>query len=233
MNLQTQTLDPEILAHNLITAREASGKSFKEVCDLLGIPTSRLKNYEEGKYIPSLPELESISFIYRIPLFALMRHEKLDRFIHDPDTDQLQQLIKIRDEIISTHILLALQEKEMSYKELSKQTGISYSRIKRYEAGSAQPPMDELISLCETLELSFSDLLDRESPIGSWQVMQQNFEATSAMPEDLVAFFTDPENISQLETAKLIANIGVENLSKLSKALAELLHEVSPGKLSE
>ena len=85
MNKNAITLDSQLLAKKLEKAREASGKSLKEISDLLGIPSSRLKNYEKGKYIPSLPELESISYIYRIPLFLLAGNEPKSDFNITPD----------------------------------------------------------------------------------------------------------------------------------------------------
>jgi len=62
-NTDNSSLNIEYLAKNLTIAREACGKSVKECSLLLDIPTSRLKNFETGKYIPSLPEIEALSFL--------------------------------------------------------------------------------------------------------------------------------------------------------------------------
>lgn len=229
MDINPTSIDVKLLSSNLIKAREASGKTIKEISTLLNIPASRLKNYEKGKYVPSLPELESISYIYRIPLFALLGNGNIDHFIHEPDQDQFQQLIEIRQEIISTRLLLAREKLAMSYKELTEKTGISNGTIKRYEAGNVSPPVDELIRLCEALNISINNLVDNESPIGTWQELQLMNSNLRKMPTELVAFFIQENNSAYLTLAKQLSSIGFEKLNNLSQSLHNLLDAIAAG----
>ena len=167
MNDQTGnklSFSSEALAEGLKLAREASGKSTTECGKLLGISASRIRSYESGKYIPSLPELESLSYIFNIPLPALLDPQALSKFIHKPDTEQLKQLLDIRLHIIATRLQLARENQKISYKELSKQTKISASRIKRYERGELPIPLDELTALSEALNENFENLLGPGKP---------------------------------------------------------------------
>lgn len=216
----------EKLANKLEKAREASGKSIKEICDILGIPASRLKNYEKGKYLPTLPELEALSYLYRIPLSALIEKDEIDGFIHEPDAALLQKLLEIRNAFISTHLQLAREEKEISFKELSEKTGLTTGRIKKYETGASQPQIDELKKLTEALEISYDEMKDLESPIGKWQKMQALFDAVRNMPEELLDFISNSENYSSMKAAKQIAKIGVNNLSTLNASLSNLLSNI-------
>jgi len=227
MNEITPIIDPEILSQNLSKARDACGKSLKEVSDFIGIPSSRLRNYEKGKYLPSLPELESISYIYRIPIFALITRGELAKFIHSPNTEQFQNLVRIRREVISTRLHQAIEDMEMSYKELSDKTGITYGTIKRYEEGESEPSIIELIELAKALDIEFSDFEDKDSPIGAWQKFQNNVKQMKLIPDDLTNFFINPENISKLVLAQKISDIGVETLSQLNRAISELLKDIS------
>ena len=227
MNKNAITLDSQLLAKKLEKAREASGKSLKEISDLLGIPSSRLKNYEKGKYIPSLPELESISYIYRIPLFLLAGNEPKSDFNITPDADQLQRLIEIRQEIISTHLLIAREEKDVSIKDLAKQCNITPGRIKRFETGSAQPQIDELINISRALEIDLSEFIDDDSPIGNWQEEQVVFEHIRKLPKDLLQFIADPQSQPHLEVAKILSQIGITDLEQLRDALGNLLSVIS------
>ena len=222
MNNEMQSIQNEQLSKNLVNAREASGKSIKEICSLLSIPTSRLRNYEKGKYIPSLPELESLSYIYRIPLNALTGAWKMDDFIHAPDTDQLQHLIEIRQGIISTRLLIAREKLDISYKNLSQITGVSTARIKRYEKGDS-PPLDELIKICEALEIDLFELIDQDSPLGLWQQKQNLHKEIEEISGEMIAFFIDPKNLTHLKFAQEVSKIGLEPLNKLSTALSEVL----------
>ena len=229
MNRNPMTFDLQLLAKNLEKAREASGKSLKDISDLLGIPSSRLKNYEKGKYIPSLPELESISYIYRIPVFRLAGIEPNANFNLAPNADQLQQLIEIRQEIISTRLLLAREEKDISIKDLAKQTGVTPGRIKRFETGSSQPQIDELINISRALAIDFSEFVDDDSPIGNWQEEQVIFDHIRKLPKDLLEFIADPQNRPHLEVAKNLSKIGVADLEQLRDALGNLLSVISSG----
>jgi len=227
MNRQ-YSLKPKVLAKNLAKSRDACGKSLREISKLTDIPTSRIRNYEKGNYIPTLPELESLSYIYRIPVFALMDETLIDRYIHSPNIEQLQRLIEIRQGIISTRLVLAREEKEITYKNLSKITGITKGRIKRYETGQSQPPLNELISLSIALEIDFSDFEDQESPVGLWQKSADTHRKTDQMSKELVEFFIDPENTENLNLARKLADIGIEKLTNLKESLLTLLEKISP-----
>ena len=78
------------LAEGLKKAREFRGITVKVCCNLLGIPTNKLQNYENGKYIPSLAELEALSYIYSVPLAALFNPGDYPEIFKVPDADQLQ-----------------------------------------------------------------------------------------------------------------------------------------------
>jgi transcriptional regulator with XRE-family HTH domain len=227
MDINSTSINVELLSSNLIKAREASGKTIEEIISSVNIPASRLKNYEKGKYIPSLPEMESISYVYRIPLLALLGEWDIDQYIHTPDQEQLQHLIEIRQEIISTHLFLAREEVDMSFKDLSDKTGISTYSIKQYEEGEASPPMDELIKLCEVLEININNLIDNESPIGSWQALQSMYRTLRKMPPDLVAFFIQEKNNIYLDLAKQLSMIGFEKFKNLSESLSDFLDTIS------
>ncbi len=220
-------INTDLLADNLLKAREASGRSIKEISSLVNIPASRLRNYEKGKYFPSLPELESISFIYRIPILALVGEWDIDHFIHNPNEEQLLHLIEIRNEIISTKLSLAREEAEISYKDLSNQTGITTGKIRRYEIGQSIPSLDDLIKLCESLNLDLSDLIDSDSPIGIWQDMQSTYRKISRMPVDLIDFLKKEDNHKYLMLTKGFSDIGIDSLRELSDSLSAFLNNMS------
>ena len=216
----------EFVANNLATARELSGKTIKECSTLLGIPTSRLKNYEQGKYVPSLPELESLSFLFRIPLSTFFEKNGINDFIPSPDSEQLIKLIGIRQQIIGTKIQISREAAGMTLKELSKATSIPSSRIKRYERGTASIPLDELKKFLDALELDPDEFFDHESPIGEWQNFQSKIAALSDLPPNIKEFITNSENLNFLLIAKEISKIGLQKFHGLSNALTDLIKTI-------
>ena len=212
-------LNLDFLPANLALVRESSGKSLKEVSEILGIPTSRLKNYEKGKYIPSLPEIESLAFIYQIPRSAFFSEMTSDKVETVPADDQLEKLIEIRQKIIGTKLNMAREQAEMSLKALSECTGIPTSRIKRYEEGISQVPANELQTIAECLEIPILEFFDSESPIGRWQMNQESLKKFDQLEAEQKMFLTDSENQKVIELARTLKSIGVEKLKELAISL--------------
>jgi transcriptional regulator with XRE-family HTH domain len=227
MNDQTDnklSFSREALAQGLKIAREACGKSTTECGELLGISASRIRSYESGRYIPSLPELESLSYLYNIPLPALLDPHALSKFIHEPETKQLNQLLDIRLRIIATRLELAREGQSISYKELAKLTNIPASRIKRYESGDLPIPLDELTVLSEALNVDFENLVDRESPIGVWQSTLVKMLSFSDLPEETQNFALDPANHAYIGLVKRLKEIGREKFEQLAGSIQVVLN---------
>ena len=224
--LDRNTLTPEFIAENLSRAREISGKSIKECSMLLGIPTSRLKNFENGKISPSLPELESLSFLYRIPVSVICLNNGVSNYIQTPESDQVKRLLDIRQQIIATKILIARESADVSLSTLSKVTSIPTSRIKRYEKGTSPIPIDELISILEALKQDPQGYFDHKSPVGDWQNLQSRISAMKTLPEDIKEFCLNPQNIKFLKIALTISKIGLENLHEFSTAMSDFLQSL-------
>ena len=222
INSNDRSSNIEYLAKNLTIAREACGKTVKECGLLLDIPTSRLKNYEAGKYIPSLPEIEALSFLYRIPILAFFQQDAVKNHLHTPRSVQIQRLVEIRQLIIGTRIHLAREKAKISMKQLSKTTSIPTSRIKRYEEGAKPIAMDDLQKIIDALNLNLDDFFDHESPLGNWQNTQSKNIAFEHLPEEIKDFIADPNNLRYLKVAHNLSEIGMDTFNNLSDSLTEL-----------
>jgi len=214
----------ETFAKGLKSAREASGKSATECSHLLGITSSRLRSYENGKHSPSLPELEALSYIYKIPLQALLDPLLLPEYIHNPDTDQLKQLLEIRQQIIAARLQLAHEESGKSFKELSKETSLSASRLKKYENGELPVPLNDLKRIANVLNHEMDDFLDKESPIGAWQETQANMNAFKQLSEDIQNFALSEENQPYISFTNKVKEIGFDQFTQLSNSIQKILN---------
>ena len=221
-NNTEKSLKIEFLSKNLSIAREACGKTVKECSLLLDIPTSRLKNYEKGKYIPSLPEIEALSFLFRIPIIAFFKEDGVKDHLITPESTQIQRLIKIRQQIIGTRIHLAREKVKKSMKQLSKTASIPVSRIKRYEEGTTPIAFDDLQKIVNALNLDLDNFFDHESPLGNWQNNQTKNIAFGYLPEEIREFIADSTNLQYLKVARNLSNIGIDTFNHLSDSLAEL-----------
>jgi transcriptional regulator with XRE-family HTH domain len=221
-------LSNEKLAKGLLLAREACGKSIKETSQLLGIPTSRLRNYEKGKYVPSLPELEILSYIYNIPLPALMDPDLIVDFYHAPNADQIKQLLEIRQQIIATRIRLAREELGKTYKDLSRETSISSSRLKKYEQGESDIAFDDLKKIADALEIGPEGLFDKTSPVGQWHDHNNKVDAFCKLSPEVQAFALSEDNQSYIELTQKVKNVGIEKLAVLSDSIQKIVDSSDP-----
>ena len=215
------------LAEGLKKAREFRGITGKDCCSLLGIPTNRLQNYENGKFIPSLAELEALSYIYSVPLAALFDPEEYPEIFKVPDADQLQQLLEIRKRIISTTLQIAFLKTGKTLKEISKIAGLSVAKCKRFLDGEKDIPMDDLQRVASGLEVDLNTLMDSESQIGQWQEFQKKKIAFAKLPDTAVAFLTQKENWPYMEVVEKMKQLEPQKLETLADSFRKLA-ELSP-----
>jgi len=216
----------EYIGQGLFKAREYRGGSLKETAALLGISAGTLGSFEKGRLSPSLPVLESLSFIYHVPLHILITPDELEKFTDQPNAAQLQQLIKIRQNIQTTMLQMAFEKSGVSKKALSKTAGVSLSKVKRYLEGDPIP-VDDLKKITEALGLEFSQFVDSESQIGIWQASQTAYDKFISLPENIKQFLFETDQWEYLNTAYNLRALQpteletvIASLSKLRESLA-------------
>lgn len=212
----------ENLAEGLRKSREFRGITVKDCCSLLGIPTNKLQNYENGKYIPSLAELEAVSYIYSVPLVALFNPKDYPEIYKVPNAEQLQQLLQIRKRIISTTLQIAFEKTGKSLKEISKMAGLSVSKFKRFLGGELEIPFNDLQQITKSLNLDINTLMDTESQIGQWHKYQKKKLAFTKLPDPAQNFLTQKENWPYMEAVEKMKSMEPEKLETLADSFRKL-----------
>lgn len=225
MNLETN-ISTEHISEGLQKAREYRGISLKETAALMGISTGVLSSYEKGKSFPTLAVLESLSYIYHIPVHILVSPDALEDFTDQPDADQLQQLIKIRQNIQTTLLQMAFEESGLSQKALAMSAGISRSKVKRYLDGDPIT-VDDLKKISEALGIEFSRFIDKESQIGLWQASQTAYERFAALPEKITQFLFETNNWDFINTAYALRSLDPSELELVIHSLSKLRDTLS------
>jgi len=204
-------------------AREACGKTIKDVSQSLGISNNRLRSYEEGKLTPSLPELESLSFLYNVPLAAMFDTQLITEYVHEPQNHSLQSLLQIRNHFIGTHLQLARENFGKTVNELARELKIPSSRLKKYERGELAIPLNDLQKLYQAVNRKISDILDKESPIGMWQELNMQISSLKEISQENREFFLTEENQPYLDLARQMKTIGRDQFTSLSESLKKIL----------
>lgn len=222
---QTQAirLRSKIIGVLLRDARLAAGKSLKQVADVIGLSSGTLSAVERGANALSLPELELLAFYLRIPLAHFWSEDIVSQEVSPAETLQAEGLLALRHRTVAALLRQGRNEKSLSQKELSDRTGISPSRIRRYESGETPVPLPELESLAASLDYTLDDFTDSSGPVGEWIVRSKAVAEFDELPRDLQEFLAAPSNRYYLELAQRLSSIPPERLRALVETLNALI----------
>jgi transcriptional regulator with XRE-family HTH domain len=203
-------------------ARISAGKTMKECGQTVGISGSTISSYEQGTSSPSLPEVELLCHFLQVPLDRFWK----DRIIFADNAYQeegiLQNFLDGRQRQIGNRLAEAREQSDTTYEEISAQTGISYGRMKRFEAGETPIPLPELELLCQTLHVELRDLRESESEIGRWLSAQSNISDFLALPIEIQEFVSKPVNYPYIVIAMNLSKMSAEELRAIAENLLEI-----------
>ncbi len=220
---QAIQLRAKIIGLHLRDARLASGKSMKELGDVIGLSSGTISSIERGSNSPSLPELELLAFYLGTPINHFWGEHVVSQEPHPTEQLQKEELLALRHRAIAAMLRQARTEKDLSQKDLADRTGISTSRIRRYESGETPVPLPELELLAGSLGYEVDQFADQSGPVGEWINTQRAEEKFEGLPRSLKEFIADPENRPYLEIAQRLKGISVEKLRALADSIGELL----------
>lgn len=216
-------LRAKIIGLHLRDARLAAGKSMKELGDVIGLSSGTISSIERGANSPSLPELELLAFYLGTPINHFWSEEVVSQEPHPTEQFQTEDLLALRHRAIAAMLRQARTERNLSQKDLSDRTGISSSRIRRYENGETPVPLPELELLASSLGYQVDQFADTSGPVGDWIHKQRSEEKFGELPRNLKDFVADPENRQYLEIAQQLKTVSIEKLRALADSIGELL----------
>lgn len=220
---QAIQLRTKIVGVLLRDARLAAGKSMKELGDVIGLSGSTISSIERGTNSPSLPELELLAFYLGVPINHFWSDDIVSQEPHPTENLETESLLGLRHRTIAAMLRQARNERNLSQKELAQRTGISASRIRRYESGETPVPLPELETLAGSLGYRVEDFADTSGPVGEWIIRQQAAQELDQLPKNLKEFIADPNNRRFLELAQHLSSMPIEKLRALAEGLTELI----------
>lgn len=203
-------------------ARLSSGKTMRECGIAIGVSGSTISAYETGSSSPSLPELEILAYFLNVPVSHFWTDTILssnDELLSQLDPEDAQEF---RNRQVGKILEDARETLELTYEEITEQTGITYGRMKRFEAGESSVPFPELELLCNVLKLPLQNFLEQETQIGKWITARAGVEEYLNLPTDIQAFVTNPTNLPYLELAKRLSGLSADQLRSIAESLLEI-----------
>jgi transcriptional regulator with XRE-family HTH domain len=198
-------------------ARIAAGMSIRDSAKFLGIGPSTFSSYEHGRKGISLPELEALSFAYRVPLEGFWDWEAGD-FDREPSFDP-QRGIALRQRLVGAQLRVYRQEAEKSIKGLAKAVGFPPSRVSAYERGQRSIPLPELELLAGALGHQMEDFIELDGPMGAWIRERRLFGRFLDLDAELQAFVADPDSRPYLRLAMSLSRLPTAELDDVRRGL--------------
>ena len=219
---QAITIRAKKLGILLLDARVTANLSKKDTGEAIGASAGSITSFETGKRSPSLPELELLSYKLGIPLDHFWKEEIRSTAPSLLDKIHVEHSLSLRNRGIGKILQAKREEKNLTYTMIRDETGISPSRMRRYESGETAVPLPELELLSSLLELQLYDLVDPKTEIGKWIISQRAIQGFADMPVELQDFVSKPINRPYLELAQKLSSLESKELRSVAEGLLEI-----------
>jgi transcriptional regulator with XRE-family HTH domain len=110
----------------------------------------------------------------------------------------------------------------LSMKSVAEQTGISASRLKRYELGELPIPLPELEVILKVLGGRVETFFDQGGPVGLWMTQQKAIQQFLDMPVELRNFVCQPVNRPYLDLARKLSEMSTGKLRSVAEDLLDI-----------
>lgn len=218
---QALSLRTKMLGAMVREARLDAGMSIRESAETVGVSPSTFSSYEHGRKGISLPELEVLSFAYRVAPESFWR-SRGDEAEEKRKFDTHQQ-INLRQRIVGARLRKQRQEADLSIKDLAEQVDFPTSRVSAFERGQRPIPLPQLEVLAGALGGEIEDYLELDGPIGDWIRERRLFDAFRELPPELQAFVTEAQNRPYLRLARDLSALPSEELRSVRRTLDEIV----------
>ena len=203
-------------------ARLSVNKSLKDCAQAVGVTTGIFKAYEEGRKAPSLPELEILAYYLDIPLAHFWSNDVVSDNASPLSSINQKALAGIRQRMIGALLRKQRLDSGTTIKALSKQSGISTSRLNAYEFGETPVPVSVLEGLMSILDGRIESMFDNSGPVGQWLVEKKVIQDFLQLPPELQAFVCKPVNQPYLELALSLSGLSTEKLRSVAESLLDI-----------
>ncbi len=208
----------------LLDARKVSGKPIKECAASIGISNHRLHLYERGELSPSLPELEAYAFFLDMPVSHLLGEKFMDDIEDSSNPTTIDQFKEVRQRLIATSLKISRSKAGLTLNQLAEKTGISSSRLKRYETGKTPVPIPELERVLSALGELVENFLSQSGKVGQWRKRVSRSEEFFKLPEDVQEFVCKPVNAPFLMLAQKLSSMSADKLRQVAEGLLEITY---------
>ncbi|MFN2109674.1 MAG: helix-turn-helix domain-containing protein [Anaerolineae bacterium] len=221
-NQEVIELRSRIIGALLHSVRDQARMSIQECAAVLGIPPETLAAYEEGSKPISLPELELLTRFLDIPLSAIRTTETVADIQADKKLPNPRMYLMLRHRIVGARLRQLRSEAHRTQQDLAEMLECPLETIVAYEFGKRPISVAELEVICRALNVPLSEFLDKDSDIGKWHLLQDQFELFKELSPEIRNFVLKPINASYLELAMKLAAMPAGALRAIAEGILEI-----------
>lgn len=206
----------------LIDAREKTKKTVGDCAKVLHMDPSAYVAIEHGNETITLPQLEVLSYFFRLPVTYFFTDKLLSSQIPYEDEKEYTQAMIIRDKTIATKIIIRRQELGFSVEEMARKLGTDVETIEKVESGNYNIPLVLLEQIAFVLDYRMKELFARKGNVGKWNQQQDMHKTYERIPEEIQVFISNPSNEPYLRLAMHLSSMSAEKLRAIAEGLLEI-----------
>lgn len=217
--IEAATIRSKMLGVLIRDARLAAGKSPADCAEALGISEAQFMAYERGLQPISLPELEVLAVVLRVPLAHFWGEQLLTE--HRVDQTVWRDALNVRHRMIGVQLRQARMERGLTVEDCANALSTTPARIKAFESGREPVPLPELETLTEFLGLSLESLVAETGPIGEQLKLLQDYEAFARLPQEVRDLVLESAAQGYMHLARRLSELPPEVLRTLGEAFLD------------
>lgn len=221
-NQEVIELRSRIIGALLQSVRDQARMSLQECAAVLEVSPETLAAYEEGSKPISLPEMELLTRFLDIPLSAIRTTETVADIQVDKKLPDPRRYLMLRHRIVGARLRQLRTEANRTQQDLAEMLECPMETIAAYEFGKRPISVAELEVICRALNVPLSEFLDKDSDIGKWHILQDQFELFTELPADVREFVLKPINASYLDLAMKLAAMPAGALRAIAEGILEI-----------
>lgn len=213
---QARMLRTKMLGALIRKTRQDSGQSIDETANAVGLNPSVLEEFESGKRGISLPDLELLCFHYNIDVEDILASKSSPKKAAPEIKPDVQR--PLRQRIIAAQLRKLRQEKLDEIQAVADAVEISPDALEDYERGKNPIPLPELEALSEYYSTPLENFMAHEGPLAR-KTQEPAMDTSLELPEDLLAFVRQPENLPYLRLAAALRQMPEKELRQFAQSL--------------
>lgn len=223
-NQEVIELRNRILGILIQNARARARVTPRECAAALGLSEEDYLRYERGLDVIALPQLEFLARFLKVPITAFRTTEALTEATKPVEMPTPEVFLPLRHRIVGARLRQARLESNRTVQDMADMLECSPEIIADYEYGRRPIPLAVLELVGRALNLSLDYFLDKDSEIGQWHQLQQQFARMTEMPPELREFVLRPINRSYLDIALKLSKMPAGTLRAIAEGLLEITY---------